>query len=70
MKKVSKKDRYYLRMLNAEAKYIAKTSGEDSNEPFITPLLFSLLDSLNLLTVLLGCNLGFLIALLSVCLKN
>lgn len=63
--KLSKKDKYYLKMLNAEAKYISKTGGEDCNEPFITPILFSLLDTLNFIFYLLFALLGALLASLA-----
>lgn len=48
VKKLRKKDAYFLEMLNAESKYRATTGGKDCDKPFITPILFSLLDTLNL----------------------
>ncbi len=58
MKKLSKKDRYFVEMFSAERKYRAATGGKDADEPFITPILFSLLDSLDLLFRVLCIGLG------------
>ena len=57
MKKLRKPDRKFVEMLNAERQYRAATGGNNADEPFITPILFSLLDTLNLIFYLL-CFLG------------
>ena len=62
MKKISKKDKKFAEMLNAERKYRAATSGNDADEPFITPILFSLLDALNFVGYGLFFVLGVLLA--------
>lgn len=64
MKKRGKKAEYYLKMLDEESKYRAATGGEDSDEPFITPLLFSILDALRALEILLALLFGLAIPLL------
>ena len=49
MKKLTKKDEYFIKMLNAERNYRRSNDGEDGNEPFVTPILFSILDVLKII---------------------
>ena len=65
MKKLSKRDQYFLEMLETERKYRSKTGGDDCDEPYITPILFSISDTLRFLVSLLGCVFGVLLTLLA-----
>lgn len=64
-KKPLKKEKYFLEMLDAERQYRRQTGGEDCDKPFITPVLFSLLDSLEIylfvIIFLLGAIFGCLL---------
>lgn len=64
MKKLSKSDQYFLKMLDDESKYRAATGGENCDKPFITPILFSIRDTLRSIFYVLACFCGGLIALL------
>ena len=57
MKKIRKKDKYFLKMLEAESEHRSQQTGDQDTEPFITPVLFSILDALNRISVLL-CIIG------------
>ena len=51
-------------MLDEEREYRAATSGDKADKPFVTPLLFSILDSLRAVSVILSFFLGGLLTLL------
>lgn len=55
---------YFAKMLDEEREYRAATSGDKADEPFVTPLLFSILDSLRAVAVILSFFLGGLLTLL------
>ena len=66
MKRTSKKDQYFIEMLNAERKYRTAAGGEDADEPFITPVLFSLLDALTYVGIGLFAVFGSLLTIIIV----
>ena len=60
----------FIRMLNAERDYRAKTSGGQCNEPFVAPLLFRIHGTLkSILYLLSGCLAGILVLLLGILAK-
>ena len=60
----------FIRMLNAERDYRAKTSGGQCNEPFVAPLLFRIHGTLkSILYFLSGCLAGILVLLLGILAK-
>ena len=54
----------FIRMLDAECDYRAKTSGGQCNEPFVAPLLFRIHGTLKSILYLLGGFLASIIVLL------
>lgn len=62
MKKMSKEDKYYLKMLDAERKYRAATGGDDADEPFIVPMLDRIFVRLDIISTFLCILVGVLIA--------
>lgn len=61
MKRRSKEDEYFVKKLEAEIQYLHATSGGKCIEPFVTPLLFRLLDTLRMISFLLSCIFGLLL---------
>ena len=60
----------FIRMLNAERDYRAKTSGGQCNEPLVVPLLFRIHGTLkSILYLLSGCLAGILVLLLGILAK-
>lgn len=57
-KKLSKKDEYFIKVLDYERKHRANNGCNDSDEPLITPLLLEIKDTLNSVFILLFALLG------------
>lgn len=64
MKKRRNGEDYFIKVLEEEREYRAATSGDQADQPFITPLLFSLRDSLRAIEIILSLFLGVMVALL------
>lgn len=61
MKKIPYKEEQFLKTLEQEREYRCKSSGDNGNEPFLTPLLFSIKHSLHVIISLLGFLVGYVL---------